>query len=513
MNQPPGPGDPAGGPYREWQRTSPTAVVIFMFRFLRRMLTDGLPALAPLAAAFATIESLRWYWLALGLAVFGCGVLVWAILSYLRFQFRLDERTIFVQQGVVHHEHKTVDFGRVQNVTVTRPFYMRPLNLAVLDIDTAGSGGKEITLAGIALPLAERLRATILADTDGPTEQEPAETSQQTRTLITRDAARIVRYGLTVPVLVWVAVALGFLFSTGDDLWMPRAEELIERVASLFGDGQVLAGLTIAGLVLALILLLPLASVIGALVRHHGYELTLDGQTYRRQGGWLSRHEESLKRPKIQAVVWKQNLVARLFRIVNIKLQVTRAGIAEGSASGLPMPGQGFLVPALSTHEAAALTADFLPGCDTAAVGYSRVDARRFIGKALLFGWTGPLLAVGLSLGIAVRPAFLALIPVGYLLAVAIMAQTWRRLGYGIVGKHGFSRSGFIGTNWIIFPLFKVQRVDFRQTPGQRRAGLAHLTIHLASESMTLPEMPVEDARRFRDLALCHAESADRPWY
>ncbi|MDX1570148.1 MAG: hypothetical protein R3200_06645, partial [Xanthomonadales bacterium] len=83
----------------DWSRTSPAAVIIFIGRFLRRVVTDGLPALAPLAAAFATVESLRWYWLALGGLVFCAGLLVWSILSYLRFQFRLGNHQILVRQG------------------------------------------------------------------------------------------------------------------------------------------------------------------------------------------------------------------------------------------------------------------------------------------------------------------------------------------------------------------------------------------------------------------------------
>ena len=40
---------------------------------------------------------------------------------------------------------------------------MRPLGLAVLTIDTAGSQSKEITIGGIRKQLAQTLRASILA--------------------------------------------------------------------------------------------------------------------------------------------------------------------------------------------------------------------------------------------------------------------------------------------------------------------------------------------------------------
>ena len=69
------------------------------------------------------------------------------------------------------------------------------------------------------------------------------------------------------------------------------------------------------------------------------------------------------------------------------------------------------------------------------------------------------------------------------------------------------------GTRITVFPLFKVQRIDIRQTPGQRRKGLAHLSIHLASHSLNIPYICEGDARSFRDLALYHVESSNRAWY
>ncbi len=108
---------------------------------------------------------------------------------------------------------------------------------------------------------------------------------------------------------------------------------------------------------------------------------------------------------------------------------------------------------------------------------------------------------------------FLLLIPLAYGVPFLFLRQHWSRWGYAIRGGYGFVRSGLLGCSTAIFPLFKMQRVDLRQTPGQRRRRLANLTLHLASGAMTIPHVPLEDARRVRDLALYHAESTRRAWY
>ena len=116
----------------DWQRTSPTAVVIFLGRALKALAVHGAPALVPLAATFVTVEALRLVWLALALIPFLLLLSGWSVLSYLRFRFRLGDGLVVLKRGVLQHERVTVEFGRVQNVSIQEPFFMRPLGLAVL---------------------------------------------------------------------------------------------------------------------------------------------------------------------------------------------------------------------------------------------------------------------------------------------------------------------------------------------------------------------------------------------
>jgi putative membrane protein len=273
-----------------------------------------------------------------------------------------------------------------------------------------------------------------------------------------------------------------------------------------------ISGLIILVSILALFLLLPLISVIGALFRHYGYTLTVEGETYRKNSGLFSRHDESLKRHKIQALVLKQNFVARLFKRTNIQLKVASAGVGVEQGQ-LPNLKATFLVPALHAQEVVELTSDFLPGCEVDKVEFSRINLRRFatviLGMVLLPISLAPTTVLVLLASWKFMAVPLLLIGIGWF----VVYQFWKKIAYAVVGEYGFVRSGFIGTSTTIFPLFKVQRVEIRQTPGQRRKSLAYLTIHLASHSMKIPYMKVKDAIGLRDLILYHVESTDRPWY
>jgi membrane protein YdbS with pleckstrin-like domain len=176
-------------------------------------------------------------------------------------------------------------------------------------------------------------------------------------------------------------------------------------------------------------------------------------------------------------------------------------------------PKATFLVPALHKDEMIDLVSEFFPTCKIDDVAFSRINRRRF--NMVILGWAVLPFLVFISgiLSLTVSWKFAVILPLGLTLAWLIVSLVWKRIGYGVVGDHGFVRRGFFGTQTTVFPLFKVQRVDIRQTPGQCRKGLAHLTIHLASHSLKIPYVCEQDTRHFRDLALYYVESSNRAWY
>jgi putative membrane protein len=504
----------------EWHRTSPVAVLFILLRTARQVVVNSLPAVVIVAAAFASGGSGRKALMVGGAILLLVLGVVGAVLSWLRFRFRIAGDRVLVRSGVLKREELTVEFGRIQNVNVREPFYMRPFGLVVLGIDTAGSNQKEILLGGIPKKGALQIRETILsADRTAQDADDPSGApGEDASLLLSRDTGDIAIYGLTANFILWFLIAIGAVFSAGESSekmlsWLADRFHLVDLVTQMqVSLGVVEQFLLAAGLVLAVLLLLPLISVLGAVFRHHGYRLSVAGETYSRVGGLLTRHEESLKRHKIQAVVLKQNAVARLFKRSNMQLRVAQAGSgAEGGQ--LPVAGKAtFMVPALHASESGMLLTEFLPGCAPGEVRYSRINRRRLLTVVIVFAAVLSIPAT-LALGALVSWKFVVVPLLAAALAGLAGYRYWTRAGYAVDGEHGFVRHGFIGTTTTAFPLFKVQRVDISQSPGQRKRGLAHLVVHLASHSMTVHFIAIRDAETFRDLALYHAEASNRAWY
>ena len=138
----------------DWKRTSPIAVLFFLVHAISKLSINALPAIAVGFAAFASATGGRKTLIVSGIMGFAGLAIVASVLSWLRFRYCIDGDRVLVRSGILQREELSVKFDRIQNVNIREPLYMRPFGLALLNIDTAGSGEKEIILGGIPKPLA-----------------------------------------------------------------------------------------------------------------------------------------------------------------------------------------------------------------------------------------------------------------------------------------------------------------------------------------------------------------------
>ncbi len=413
------------GSHLNWQRTSPVAVVFFLLNGARQFVTNGLPAVAVVVATYASGGATRKSWMLSGLLLVGLLSIVGSILRWLRFRFCIVDDRVLVRSGVFHREELSVEFGRIQNISIREPVYMRPFGLALLSIDTAGSGQKEIVLGGIKKDTAIQLRETILSNTRTGTAGPVGEIDvlPDKSLLLSRSTKDIIIYGLTVNFVFWVLVAVGTFFGAQGVAenffsWLGTKIQIQDLVTAFDSAGGLFGSIVILiAMMLVVFLLLPLISVMGALVRHYGYRLSVEGETYRKNSGLLTRHDESLKRHKIQAMVLRQNFVARFFKRTNMQLKIASAGSGVESGQLPTGPKTTFLVPALHKYELAKLIPEFFPGCEFEDVQFSSINRRRF--SLVILGWAvlPPSILVTGLLSLIVSWKFVILLPMVVVLA------------------------------------------------------------------------------------------------
>jgi putative membrane protein len=452
-SDPPGPGAPARA-----SRLHPLSPVFLALREGRRLWPLALLALAQRRA-----------WL------LGVGVLVVAVvagLQWLRRSYALEAGALRVEQGVLARRRRVVPFDRIQQVDLVRRPLHRLLGVATLRVETAGgASASEVLLDVIALPEAERLRATLLrasrAAADpvrAPEEAGGIRGPAPERVLVRLSLGEVALAGVTGSRAAAVLALLSPVFQVFDQA--PRW--LLDRVnpEALTPPGP----LVVAALVpLAALAWLGLAAA-SSVVTDAGFVLARDGDNLVVRRGLLERREAVVPLARVQVVRIEESLLRRLLRFASVRVQSAgSAGRSDDHASRLA-------VPILDAEQVNRLLDELLPGAAPVPLLHRPPSAAR---RRAIVRRAVPALLAALALAAVLRPwGLLALAAVP--LAALTGEAAYRSLGHARRAGFLTARRGALLRTTTVLPVAKAQSARARSTFFQRRAGLATLHVDVA---------------------------------
>ncbi len=496
----------------KWQRLSPVSVIFYIGRLIRIFLKDGLTNLLPALLLILSSDNKgnMVIYIAIGVSTL---MSVSAVLQYLFFRYRINGNELLIDEGVFKRKHRVINFERIQNINIAQPFYFRPFGLVSLMIETAGAKGDEGNLAGISTALADQIRDQILHHQNQLKEQgiTPQTTSEDVslpqQAITSVSTADLIRYGIANNSIFWlVAVTATFYSQFKKAISESLSAEQIQLISDWFGDTVASQLAMSTMLITAIIMVLMLISIAGAIVKFHHYQLTLNEDTLKRKSGLINTHEESLNLSKIQAISRRSNFISAFLQRENLICRQT-----SGSGSGAGKRANNFLVPARTSQQCEQIIAIVDPNSPKHIL--TSPISRRYIIKTWCLKALLPVLLLSSILIYLSNIGWFAVIGLIAPLFYPLVVKRWSRYRFGLTDHYGYIARGFIGNRRVLFPLFKVQRVVLKQSPLQRRSNLATLVIYLASERLTIPYMPIELAHHWYDLIYYRTETDPRPWF
>ncbi|TNE66646.1 MAG: hypothetical protein EP335_02850 [Alphaproteobacteria bacterium] len=499
-----------------WHRVSPASIIYFAVQFLGHIAKGGWQTMAPLAGALVAAGEKRWMVLAFGVPGLLLVIGIAGLLSYLHFRFRMNGGAFLIQKGVIQRKRLTLAYERIQNVVINEPIYFRPFGLVALGLESAGSSAEEVSLAGIPRRLAEDIRRVVLLERakPGAAQPEAAASSDEAPTgpvvpILHQGIGELVRYGLSNNnVWVFAGLAAAALSQAEDQLGNIIDSGIGDQVTDMVGTGT--AALVLFGFlsVAGLLLLLMLASIAGAIIAYYDYKLSHEGKRFLRSKGLFERSETSLPDSKIQSLLVDRPWPAIL---LNRSHLVFRQVGFQSTGQDAAAPSKKFIVPSVTDTKLRELVGLLTPELQAWDNIRLKAISRRFISRVLTYNIAMPatLAAIGTSIGLGPIGLVILLVP---LLMSPFVYLRWRQYGYWSDGKHGVVRKGLVGHSLRLFAFHKVQTVTLHQSPGQRRHDLATLTIELAGNSITVPYMPLDEARAWHDEILKAVATDRRAW-
>jgi putative membrane protein len=464
----------------------------------------------------------RWLLLLLMLALFTVISVGSALLRWGRFRFRVGEREIRIDSGLLNRTHRSIPFDRIQDVTVEQGPLARALGLARVRFETGGSSGAKEddgSLAAIPLARAGEIRELVRASRGLVPETARVGPVVEGAPVFAMDLKRVLLAGVFNFSLAVIGGLVGISQTFGEAMGFdPFEREFWEGLVaadSPLGDLIRLNAVFTAvagGLVLILIGLGT--GALRTLLRDYGFRLDQVATGLRRRRGLLTITDVTLPAKRTQAVVVATGPVRDRFGWSELKLQsLAKEDGGKGDHVVAPLARETEIAGIM---EALAWPPPGEPAWQRVSRAYVWTLVAGFVPLFLLFGlqllviaWIPSIAGEGADgplIG-AVSPALFVTAAIAAILVASIALRwlDWRRYRYALDGDRLLVRSGWWRRRLRILPVKSIQSLDYRQSFVDRWFGVASLTIGVAGGGLAghgIRALPVKCARSLRDQLL-----------
>ncbi|MEO1627199.1 MAG: PH domain-containing protein [Bacteroidota bacterium] len=488
------------------QRQSPVAILLILFRLLKALLRQAWPLAVVL---FINPKSGFWAYIIYFAIVAAVGTAVLSILSYFKFFFYIRDEELVIEKGILQKTKLNIPFDRIQTINFQQNLIHQVFNVISLEVDTAGSSQKEFAISALEKDQAEFIRSYVMAQKK---QQEPP--SEITEAIEEEESSRPDQliFKLTPQDLLKVGLGrnhlrtLGIIIATIFGLFQYLEEAMGQkRTIQLLGD---YFGVQLSSIFSTILFLLPffllaavLLTLVNTVLQYFDLRFFRTTQGFKTIAGLFTRREQSTSLQKIQWVRWSTNPLMRLFK--QYRLQLAAASSAQVGRQ------QAMSVPGCYQAQIEAVRQSYFPAFaqqERESSGISKAIISRHL---LYFGLppflAGPFITGGLG---PFDLLWLGWIPLVYFLS----HRFWKKWRFHISADGLQTDKGIFGSQATLLQWYKVQAIDIRQTPYQRRKQLATIHFFTAAGSVIIPYIPLADAQTLRNFVLYKVESDPRKW-
>jgi len=424
------------------------------------------------------------------LVIAGVAVMALALVSiwrYFTYRYRIDGDSLFIRSGLLERSLRQVPFSRIHNVELRQTLLHRLFGVAEVKLESAGGTRPEAQMRVLRLDDALALERLIrhrgrTADTG------EADAPDAGETLLALPMAEIVRLGLiSNRGMIVVGAAFALSWQVLPDDAYKHAFNLARReafgYAEHFNGGWPSTALAVAGVVLLALVLVRAFSVLLALARYHGFRLREHGRRLTVERGLLARVRSSVSRRRIQAWTLREGMLHRLFR--RRSLGIDTAG-SQGDGGEQQQRDPPELAPIATPDACDALLRHLLDGAHWPPADWRplhpRAWQRLLVGDAVF----AALLVAGLCWYFGPWGLLgLLWLPWGWLLAT----RHARLSGYHVGATLVAVREGWWSRHWRFAGIDKLQALQLRQSPLDRRFGMASLWLDTAGAGAMSPPL------------------------
>ncbi|MDN4504368.1 PH domain-containing protein [Alteromonadaceae bacterium BrNp21-10] len=498
----------------EWHRLSPIAIVYFIVKFTLRFVKEGIQSALPAIAVFIASVDNKLFWLSITLPVILTLIVILSAIYWWFYRFRIQGHDILVEQGVISKQLLNLDFSKVQNVNIGVPFYFKPFALVNCIFDSAGSSKSEVNLPGVSAAFANGVRDAVFAykqHQPKTTNDEPlsqAETNETAMPILSLPQSEVAKYGLANwMALIFLAALMPFIEKIGDFAGAYVIPSFTQLTSVLLPD-VLQAKMAAVGILMLMVVVLSFAiSMAVSWLKFYDFQLFDESSKLTRFMGLLERNQMSCTKQKVQSIEIRQNIIARCLKRVTLVFRQLSSSHAQ-----FMLAQKDMLVPMLGEQQWQGISQRVF-ATQAGQLPFTAVH-KAYVRRIFCYFWLipiGTISAVFCFLSDTFMPLLWATLPL-LMIGFGLVCLSYKRMGLWFDDEYCAMRSGRLGYKISLFPLYKIQQVRYRQSPGMRRLGLGTLDMVVASGTLSMPYVPLPVIFELMDRGLYLAESQQRDW-
>lgn len=417
-------------------------------------------------------------------------VVVAALWQQWVYRYGFSPHGLVIHEGLFFRNVRTINYARIENVDTSIGLLHRVLGVAEVKIETSTGGSAEARIRVLDPGAVEAMRERIFArqpsvGAAADEAQEASAVEPEEAPLLALSPAELVRYGLIDN--RGMLVVAGLVGVLGQGGFFDRMREwsgpLLDSLPweNLVGLGLAVQVLLAAALILATRLL----SIILAFVMLFDFRLTRSADDLHTRYGLLTRISMTLRRHRIQAVHQTATLLHRVFGRVSLKVDLA-GGLTTGGQGGRGGAERHFrdlwLAPLVPPQNAESLIRAALPEvCLPELVWHSlapRAPWRIFRVLSVVWFFVAGVPAVWWA-GWWAALLLVVPLPLFWLHAMLYVKYT----GWALHEDFFALRRGWLTRRLSLAPRNRMQSVHLRESPFDRRNGMAQLNVDIAGVS------------------------------
>lgn len=459
----------------------------------------GLFGIALLSKSVAI--SLFWRIILILLTIVLFGV-VRGVLMYLNFSYKVQGDELIVKKGAFKKTTLSIPLHKIQNISNTQGFWQQILDITTMSVDTAGSNKNELEIY-LDLETSDQLKEFLLQSrvnlqsNNSSDEEIPKVEIIENQPILHQfqyDIPQLLKAAISRNHLRGFGIMIALFFTFFSQMNEDFQKRFLEFTWSFVPDGAtILFWLTVLAIILSISVVLHF---VHTCLKNYNLNVKLYEKKIAYNAGLIKQIQKLINLDKIQVIEKTENIFEQMLKISSLKIHQFLS-FGEKSKNEVR-----FFLPGFQSSD--ELTVQIYP--ELASEEFSELRAKKnFLYRNLYIYTTLPIILLIASPFVEVKLL--------YFLPFVLIFAGWAawlcsRKSKAEIGSQ-FIRvyAGIFGNKISTLKIKNIQSIKLRQSIFQERSKTASLIISTRWDSLRIPFIDEDEAKKLLDYLLYKIES------